>query len=1749
MKINLGLIFSFKMGKLRYILTGILMFWGGILWAQAPVITSFSPTSGPYGTPVTITGTGFSTSLTGNVVYFGNMKATVDSTSATAIYVRVPNGAQYKKISVTTGGKTGWSSKIFNVITPCTPSMYDGSFKTPTVIQTGGYLINTSIYPSGPEIADIDNDGKLDIIAVNKGGSSSSFSKVYVHRNRGTLGAAISSSTFAAPKTYFNVSGGFSTIARASDLDCDGYLDIIVPNGNNSIISVLRNISSIGTDTFSPYTAITTPSPAIVYAIGADFDADGKPDIVALSQAATSYVNVLRNSTTPGSITNANFTAIAQGPLALTGYASYLDVDDIDGDGKLDIAVACSTASTVRIFRNTTTGATITFAAPVDIVVPGGARPSCVRLMDMDGDSKVDICVPRNKVAPSAPDVLISIFRNINSTPGSITTGSFASAFNITVGSNPMVIDIADMDGDLKPDVVCPNNLGNSFVVYKNASTSGTLSFSYKYRVTTSVPTGEVTIGIRPAGASIGDLNGDNISDFVVYNTGSGIQPASVMAVEGQKPSVRISTVLKAPSCPGNLVGIVYTTTGAPYSTGNQFVAYLSNAAGSFASPDSLGAKAGITSDTLWVTIPSTATIGGSYRLLLNTTNPVVACVDTGFPVQVIALPVINAGTDTTINVGDSVRLQASGGTSYFWNANLFLSDTSVYNPMAEPYFTQDFVVKGQLGFCSTYDTVRVNVTQNFNFCSVCTQEYPVHSGLVACYPLNGTGIDESGNNFHILFNNVTPAADKAAAAGKAYAFTGSGSWLSRSPVVLDVNDSVTMMGWFYSTNGTQSTPLIYVGNNGTGGGYGINLDNCSGAGGNKLNVLVGGSSICGGSSSQLGTGTWTHVALTKAGSNYAIFINGVQVVSGTGTAASIAGGSFMVGGSPFTGQSFSGSIDEVRVFSRTLSQVEIQTFYSGTYKRFVQTIADKSICQGDSVNLIANGAITYSWTPGNGVGDIYSGNTWVKPITTLNTTTPINYIVTGTKTYCSDKDTVKITIDNYKNFANAGVDVGFCKTPAATANVQLGASFANTYFWTPNYNIIAGGQSSPVPRVAPDVDTFYVLRATRGVCVGYDTVKVKVDDYKNFANAGIDTFICLGNSLQLNASGGTGYTWSWLPNNAGVINNSEKFSSNPNATPTVNTTFTVAVKKGYCTETDQVNIRVDDFSNFLSIFNFPDTSLCIGKSSQLWADGADTYKWTPAATLSNDTIPNPVATPAVTTIYKVDVSKGGCIASGQVKITVDNFKNFLSAAGDTAICPDDFAPLFSSGASSYKWISEDSVTFYSTLQYPYAGPLVTTKYYVYGQKGSCIEKDSVTITVGSNSSSSVDAGKDTAICKDASVILNGRGNGAFQWESTTGLLGGLSSTTDKTPLATPTITTKYILTIVDTVGVSCEIKDSVTITVYPKPIAKITSPDPAIGATICEGDDKKLNALAGGLTYTYLWTPNYKIQTAISRTPLVSPDVSTYYKVRVSDGRCVDYDSIYITVIPRPKVDLGPDVTICKTDSVIITPKFDAVSPIYNWSDNSTGQFIKVSPDRQTEYRLFIQDGTCLSIEDTIIVNVVPKAFASFEIDEIRGTSPFRVNFTNTSVGADAFYWYFGDTSGIIGRERDTSFIYVDTGFYMIIMRAENSLGNCSDQDTAYIRVDDLVTFYIPSGFSPNGDGKNDRFEVVTSGVSNFKGLVYNRWGEVIYRQELSNGTFSWDGTYKGTPVEDGIYFYFFDYSTFGDDRESRSGTIYVLR
>lgn len=86
---------------------------------------------------------------------------------------------------------------------------------------------------------------------------------------------------------------------------------------------------------------------------------------------------------------------------------------------------------------------------------------------------------------------------------------------------------------------------------------------------------------------------------------------------------------------------------------------------------------------------------------------------------------------------------------------------------------------------------------------------------------------------------------------------------------------------------------------------------------------------------------------------------------------------------------------------------------------------------------------------------------------------------------------------------------------------------------------------------------------------------------------------------------------------------------------------------------------------------------------------------------------------------------------------------------------------------------------------------------------------------------------------------------------------------------------------------------------------------------------------------------------------------------------------------------------------------------------------------------------------------------------------------------------------------------------------QGDNSITSTSN----YAEIIPPLTIYIPSAFSPNGDGMNDSFGVKGEGISNYHLYIYNRWGEVIF--ESTNPKQQWDGKYKGQPSEQGTYVY----------------------
>jgi len=466
---------------LKYIIAFSCFLVGICTVSAAPVITSFSPQSGPTGvvgsTTVIITGTGFSSTAGNNIVYFGGVRATVTAATTTQLTVTAPSGATWQPISVNVGGVTAYSYRVANPFIPTfatKSSIMPGSFASKVDFATGGG-------PTSVAIADLDGDGKPDLAVANQTSNS-----VSVFRNTATYGSI----SFAARVDF--AAGGQPSSVAIGDLDGDGKPDLAVANSSSNTVSVLRNTATSGSISFAAHVDFATGASPFSVAIG-DLDGNGKPDL-AVANFGDNTVSVLRNTATSGSISFAasvNF-ATGWGPTNVA-------IGDLDGDGKPDLAVPNAVDNTVSVLRNAATSGSISFAGNVDFAT--GAVPGGVAIGDLNGDGKPDLAVT------CQGSNTVSVLRN-TSTSGSI---SFAANVDFATGAAPGGVAIGDLDGDGKPDLAVGNSNyhDNTVSVFRNTATSGSISFAAKVDFAT---------GAAPQYVAIGDLDGDGTPDLAVPN-------------------------------------------------------------------------------------------------------------------------------------------------------------------------------------------------------------------------------------------------------------------------------------------------------------------------------------------------------------------------------------------------------------------------------------------------------------------------------------------------------------------------------------------------------------------------------------------------------------------------------------------------------------------------------------------------------------------------------------------------------------------------------------------------------------------------------------------------------------------------------------------------------------------------------------------------------------------------------------------------------------------------------------------------------------------------------------------------------------------------------------------------------------------------------------------------------------------------------------------------------------------------------
>ncbi|MFH1320459.1 MAG: PKD domain-containing protein [Bacteroidota bacterium] len=293
------------------------------------------------------------------------------------------------------------------------------------------------------------------------------------------------------------------------------------------------------------------------------------------------------------------------------------------------------------------------------------------------------------------------------------------------------------------------------------------------------------------------------------------------------------------------------------------------------------------------------------------------------------------------------------------------------------------------------------------------------------------------------------------------------------------------------------------------------------------------------------------------------------------------------------------------------------------------------------------------------------------------------------------------------------------------------------------------------------------------------------------------------------------------------------------------------------------------------------DLFICSGGNVQLNATGGISYSWTPADSLDDPNIANPVANPTDTTIYTVTVtSVGGCIAEDSV--TVQVAPSLTANAGtDEIICTGDSIMLVATGGGNYSWTPSATLSN-PGIANPYASPVVTTTYTITVFSASCSDSDSVVVNVNPLPVVSITPGGSTTFCFGDSVTLSSSTGVSYLW-----------NTGDTIQSTVITSSGNNFVTVTDSNG--CSATNSLTTT--ERPALSLGIYGNAVSCNgLCDGDATV--TVPGGIPpYTYLWDLSAGGQTTATATGLCAGT----YSVTVTDSAsCADSSSI---VIPEPGV------------------------------------------------------------------------------------------------------------------------------------------------------------------------------------------------------------------------------------------------------
>jgi gliding motility-associated-like protein len=300
-------------------------------------------------------------------------------------------------------------------------------------------------------------------------------------------------------------------------------------------------------------------------------------------------------------------------------------------------------------------------------------------------------------------------------------------------------------------------------------------------------------------------------------------------------------------------------------------------------------------------------------------------------------------------------------------------------------------------------------------------------------------------------------------------------------------------------------------------------------------------------------------------------------------------------------------------------------------------------------------------------------------------------------------------------------------------------------------------------------------------------------------------------------------------------------------------------------------------------------------------------------------------------------------------------------------------------------------------------------------------------------------------------------------------------------------------------------------------------------------------SASGGTPPYTYLWNNG---QTMAIATGLSAGT----YTVTVTDANgCTSVQTVVITQPPAMSSTVSSTPAQCGSNNgtATVTVTGGVLPYTYFWSP-SGGTSSNATGLPGGNYTVTVTDAN--GCTQTVTVSVTSTGGPTATVSASVTVSPGSSTILNAS-GGGTYLWSPASGLSCITCQNPTASPSATTQYCVIV----SDTNNCSDSACLMVYVENPcsgnLNLPVANAFSPNNDGANDRFCLRgwNNCLKDFIIYIYDRWGEKVFESE--NPAFCWDGTYKGSPLNTGVFVYYIKAILETDDEVVKRGNISLIR